>query len=599
MKRNKGYNYEEFMMSLDNVLDLIDNAIQNHKPLSLGRFGHGELAYIGWSYFPHWTNAFEPNSSYAGATASISTIKENLTKALKDTDIVGFHTSWGEAWEDREAAKLTSKLVQYLDFRPKHVCSAFITHEMIKSDRFWKCIENQKVALVGRRAEEASSIFKDKGINITYTTTLEGYEEIEKVYNDLSNRTDWDIVLLSTGIPANILAPRLANQTSRVVIDFGHALDKFIDGENFNYEKILKEWKEGVDKKMLVSIVMAVYNGEKFLKEAIDSAVSQTYTNIEVIIVNDASTDSTKNILEHITDKRVKVIHLQKNQGAANALNIGIKEAKGTWIAIQDADDNSYPTRIEEQIKYVFEHPQLVGVGTFIKCIRGSSDVSDGLLKGVAEKRNAFVSRKKIRDVIYWGCPLTHSSVMFSKDIFEKVGGYNTDFKIAYDYDLWLKLLEEGEVENVQKVLVEYRIHKKSLSNIDSIATLNEIQLASSSAICRFLKNKKKDHSLSNVVYRFLKKNKEDHPTVMVIGSQKGCGNYKKYIAPITGMEVEFLKYEDCNEQVHHIISRFKKGKVDAIIVLDGYGKEKILDNLKRNNLMLNEQVFNLYNFLN
>ncbi|QXM05394.1 GT-D fold domain-containing glycosyltransferase [Crassaminicella indica] len=578
MKNNNIYDYEQAIMDIDQVLDFIDEAIKKHKPLSISRFGHGEIAYMGWLQFPNWTKFFEPNSSYAGATASIATIKEALIKALKATDIVGFHTLCGKAMEDQEAAKLTLEFIKYLDFRPKHVCSAFITHEMIKNDRFWRCLKDKKIALVGRRAAEAYHIFEAQGIHVVYTTILEGYEEIEIVYDELYKRTDWDIALLSAGIPATILAPRLAKKTNKVVIDFGHALDKLIDGENFNYEKILRNWKARNTKKMLVSMVMAVHNGEIYLKEALDSMLSQTYKNIEIIIVNDGSTDTTKDILDQITDNRVRVIHLKDNRGAANALNIGIKEANGSWIAIQDADDNSYPTRIEEQVKYVLEHPLLVGVGSFIECISGRDNISEYNLKSIAQKRNFFRSREEIRKNIYYGCPLTHSSVMFSKDSFFDVGGYNTDFKIVYDYDLWLRLLEKGEIENVPKVLVQYRMHNESLSNKNARETLKEIQIASSRAI-----------------YRLFRRNKNYMPKVMVIGSKKGCENYKEYIAPNSGLKVEAFIHE--RWQVPYISRCLKEGKIDAIIVLDGRGKDKIMDDLKRRGLKLNTNVFCLYNF--
>ena len=84
---------------------------------------------------------------------------------------------------------------------------------------------------------------------------------------------------------------------------------------------------------MLVSVVMAVYNGEKFLQKAIDSILAQSYQEIEVIVVNDGSIDTTKKILDQVEDERVRIIHLERNQGAANALNIAIDNAMGQWIA--------------------------------------------------------------------------------------------------------------------------------------------------------------------------------------------------------------------------------------------------------------------------
>ncbi len=573
MESTTQYNYEYSMLDLDDVLDKLANALEDCKPLSLGRYGHGEIAFLGQTDFN--------DAYYAGATVPAATISEDLLEALKTTDIIGFHVSWGKAEEDRTVAEMTKKLLLHFGLEPTNVCSAFITHEMIKCDRFWECLKNRRVALVGRRAEEASPAFRDKGVNIVYTTGFEGYEDMERVYDELSKREDWEVALLATGIPATILAPRLANQTKRIVIDFGHALDRLIDGENFDYPKLVKEWEEQVGKKVLVSVVMAVCNGEAYLKESLDSVLSQTYENIEVIIVNDGSTDCTKIILDNIDDKRVKVIHLEQNQGAANALNTGIRETAGEWIAIQDADDNSYPTKIEEQVKYIIEHPYLVGIGTFIECIPGSPDISEGQLYGVAGNKNSFVTREQIREKLFWGCPFTHSSVMFSKDVFWEAGGYDTDFKIAYDYDLWLRLLEKGEMENIPKVLLQYRIHNKSLSNLDSIATANEVQIASSRAICRLLS-----------------KSKERQPKVVVIGPTRGCENYIEKIAPASGLRVEVLKNENSTSLVHYEIKKLSVGKIDAIIVLDGRKQESILKYLKRKNLELNVQVFNLYNIL-
>ncbi len=230
------YNYEDSMLNLNDILDQILNALENCEPLSLGRYGHGEIAFLGHIDFH--------DAHYAGATASASTISEDLLEALRTTDIIGFHASWSDSEDDRSAAEMTKKLLLNFGLEPTNVCSAFLTYEMIKSERFWECLRNRRVALVGRRAEEACPAFVDKGVDIVYTAGFEGYEDIERVYGELSKRADWDVALLSAGIPATILAPRLANQTKRVVIDFGHALDRLIDGENFDYWKLVREWEE-------------------------------------------------------------------------------------------------------------------------------------------------------------------------------------------------------------------------------------------------------------------------------------------------------------------------------------------------------------------
>ncbi|RHW43572.1 glycosyltransferase [Neobacillus notoginsengisoli] len=332
---------------------------------------------------------------------------------------------------------------------------------------------------------------------------------------------------------------------------------------------------------MKVSMVMAVHNGEKFLGETLQSIFAQTYPHLEIIIVNDGSTDSTKFILDHIEDPRVRFIHLEENQGAANALNIGINAAKGDWIAIQDADDISYPSRIEDQVNYLLENPSLVGIGTFVKCISGDQDIPDSAYEGMMNFKNSYVTRKQIRKVIYWGCPFTHSSVMFSKQVFSEVGGYDPQFKIAYDYDLWLKLLEKGDMEIVPKVLLDYRMHKSSLSNSDGYATLDEVQIASSRAIFR------------SVIQKGY-----NPPSVCLIGPHKACNNYLAKIVPRVDFDVFSTIDNNQKKKIANAIRNVENGNIDAILVLDFPEKHRILRMFWEKGLRFNKDVFLLINEL-
>jgi glycosyltransferase involved in cell wall biosynthesis len=331
---------------------------------------------------------------------------------------------------------------------------------------------------------------------------------------------------------------------------------------------------------MLVSMVMVVHNGGKFLKETLDHSLAQTYPNLEFIIVNDGSTDRTKQVLDEIKDQRVKVIHLEQNRGAANALNLGIKEANGQWIAIQDADDNSYPTRIEEQVKYIQEHPQLVAVGTLVKCISGDAHIPDDVYEGWTISRNYHISRKDIRKIAFSGCPFTHSSVMFSKSVFREVGGYDPSYEIAYDYDLWLKLLEKGELEKVPIVLLDYRIHQSSLSHKNGYATSHEIQVAASKAI-----------------FRAKFQEKQRLPKVIVVGEQKSREYYIQNIIPLSGLKVTSGLDED-SSKIPLAIKKIRSRKADAIILLDNNNIKKIIRILGSNYLKFNKDYYVLFNTL-
>lgn len=113
-----------------------------------------------------------------------------------------------------------------------------------------------------------------------------------------------------------------------------------------------------------ISVIMSVYNGEKYLREAIDSILNQTFTHFEFIIVNDGSTDKSLNIIKSYNGSRIILVQ-QENKGLAAALNEGIKIAKGKYIAMMDADDISLPTRLEKQIQFMEAHPEYVAIGSW------------------------------------------------------------------------------------------------------------------------------------------------------------------------------------------------------------------------------------------
>ncbi|MCD8511609.1 MAG: glycosyltransferase [Bacillus sp. (in: Bacteria)] len=331
---------------------------------------------------------------------------------------------------------------------------------------------------------------------------------------------------------------------------------------------------------MLISIIMSVYNGEKYLQEAVDSVLAQTYTNIELIIVNDGSTDSTKSILNTIKDKRARVIHFKKNRGAAQALNLGIHKAHGEWIAINDADDISYPKRIEEQVNYLKKHPDLVGIGTLVKYFTDHPKLPIKKLKIGEKRNNYFQSRESIRNQMIFGSPVIHSSMMFSKEVFMEVGGYNPDYTITYDHELWLKLLEKGDIEKVPKVLLNYRVNPSSLAHRNNYKTSNEIQVTSSRAIQRNLKRR----GISS-------------PKIIVIGSKEGVNNYKSNIAIHSGMTVtkSIDVLSDWKSKAKRAVKSVSKGHVDSIIVLGEKKSERIIDYLESNGLQLNKNLYYIF----
>ncbi|MBS1651509.1 MAG: glycosyltransferase [Bacteroidetes bacterium] len=209
----------------------------------------------------------------------------------------------------------------------------------------------------------------------------------------------------------------------------------------------------------LISVILPVYNGEKYLKEAIDSILFQTHKNLELIIINDGSTDSTKEIIDQYSDKRIISIH-QKNSGLAESLNNGLKIAKGEYIARQDADDISLPRRLEKQIQYLINHPKVVLLGTRAKIFTNTND-NYGI-------HNHATNPAQLHFDLFFNNPFVHSSVMFRKLAIDKVGMYNGDRSLIEDYELWSRFVQIGQVSNLPDILVLYRHHDAGISKESS-----------------------------------------------------------------------------------------------------------------------------------
>jgi len=201
-----------------------------------------------------------------------------------------------------------------------------------------------------------------------------------------------------------------------------------------------------------ISVVMSVYNGEKYFREAIDSILNQTLTDFEFIIVNDDSTDSSLEIIQSYHDERIKIINNEKNIGLTRSLNIAIEQAQGEFIARQDADDISLPNRFEEQLKYLEQHQEVALLGTSIQTIN-----EDGKITG---KRTVLANPTKSLVKVN---PFKHGSTMFRSGIVRELGGYNELFRYGQDYELWLRIASYYEVRNLTQVLYKLRSHDEAI----------------------------------------------------------------------------------------------------------------------------------------
>ncbi|MEA2337295.1 MAG: hypothetical protein QOE82_1302 [Thermoanaerobaculia bacterium] len=208
-----------------------------------------------------------------------------------------------------------------------------------------------------------------------------------------------------------------------------------------------------------VSIILPVWNGERFLVQAIESVLRQTYRSFELIVIDDGSTDSSRRIALDLaqTDDRIVVVE-SEHQGIANALNAGIENARGNYLARMDADDVSRPARLEKQIAFMEEHPECVAVGANVDVI----DDDDETIGFISFPR----SHPEIVQALITGATpsVAHPAMVMRKDAVLAAGGYRDAQSPSEDLDLWLRLIEIGEMANLTEPLLRYRMHAGSTS---------------------------------------------------------------------------------------------------------------------------------------
>lgn len=210
-----------------------------------------------------------------------------------------------------------------------------------------------------------------------------------------------------------------------------------------------------LSKSPILSVVMTVYNGDKYLRESMDSVLAQTFSDFELIIINDGSTDNTAKILSSYKDSRIKVIN-QPNKGLVASLNRGIKAASGKYIARHDADDSSEPSRFAKQVKILDDHPNVVIVGTSMRVMDSQSKI--------LHEHLVLIGDSELRQELLVRSPFAHGSVMFKKDVAIKAGLYNQKYWPAEDYELWLRMCDYGELANIDEPLYTYREHEGGIS---------------------------------------------------------------------------------------------------------------------------------------
>jgi glycosyltransferase involved in cell wall biosynthesis len=243
----------------------------------------------------------------------------------------------------------------------------------------------------------------------------------------------------------------------------------------------------------MISVIMPVFNGERFLVEAIKSVLNQTLADFELILINDGSSDNTLSIMLHFSeiDSRIIIID-RENRGLVESLNEGIELARGRFIARMDADDICLPNRFLRQIEYFRDFPNIAVLGSRTVVIDESGKV-------VGRCRRPLTHQHIVTYFLY-GSPLAHPSVMFNMDMLDKSHlQYRASAYPAEDLDLWLRLSMRYKLANLKVPLIKYRM------NVDGISGNNsELQTDRSYEIRRdFFQDDEFPYRLVEVVHTY------------------------------------------------------------------------------------------------
>ncbi|HRE40687.1 MAG TPA: glycosyltransferase [Ignavibacteria bacterium] len=214
---------------------------------------------------------------------------------------------------------------------------------------------------------------------------------------------------------------------------------------------------------MKISVLMPVYNSEKYLETSIRSVLNQTYQDYEFLIIDDGSTDNSEKIIKKINDSRIKYFK-NTHSGLAATLNYGLKNATGEYIARIDSDDLNLSHWLENSVKYLKENPQTDVLSSAVIYFKNNK---------VMFFWNPPLSDTEIKKNIYLHNPINHTTVLFNKDKILSYGGYDESYIVNEDFELWFRLKDKCTFHNLSDYLGFKRFHKSSLShNPDSSKTL-------------------------------------------------------------------------------------------------------------------------------
>ena len=246
-----------------------------------------------------------------------------------------------------------------------------------------------------------------------------------------------------------------------------------------------------MEKKPTITVLLSVYNAENYVGIAIESILKQSFTDFELIAVDDCSTDKSWDIVQQYMklDSRVIAKRNEVNLGGCKTLNVGLKLAKGKYIARLDNDDWSYPNRLEKQFDFLEAHPDVGIVGGVMEIMNQHGEVTG--------KRKYNISDQEIRNKIFRYSPFSHPLVMIRKSILDKVGSYDPTYAPADDYELYFRIGNESQFANLPDVIMRYRVIPSSITFMQT----KKMELATINVRNQYSKNPNYNYTLVDKLY--------------------------------------------------------------------------------------------------
>lgn len=219
----------------------------------------------------------------------------------------------------------------------------------------------------------------------------------------------------------------------------------------------------------VVSVLMPVYNAERYVKEAINSILNQTFRDFELVILNDASSDSSREIILSIQDARIRYIENEENKGLSFSRNRLLSEVKGEYIAWLDADDTAYPTRFEEEYGFLEENTDHAIVASWARLIDSVGMPTGNYIK-------SYIPNEYLSALLLFVNYFVQSSVMLRKSCLPEIH-YRPEFPPTEDYELWVRIAAKYPVTILPKTLVDYRIHTNNISSVQQQKSEKAVKL--------------------------------------------------------------------------------------------------------------------------